>query len=88
MKFEVKTENDNFSKSFYYLFLIILSFSLLIIFSNIALKLGNISRNYEVNYLCKLLTVEKSASNFKKLSKISKQTNKQKIWDFCRETLN
>tara|TARA_B100000945_G_C19842998_1_gene350332 strand:- start:162 stop:428 length:267 start_codon:yes stop_codon:yes gene_type:complete len=87
MKFEVKTENDNFSKPFYPLSLLILSFLLIVILLNISLKLGNISRFYQIDYLCKLLSVEKSPSNFKKLSKISKQTNKQKIWDFCRDII-
>ena len=64
MKFEVKTENDNSSKSSFTLLLAFSIFSLIIILANISFKLGSISRNYEINYLCKLLIIEKS-DNFK-----------------------
>ena len=85
MKFEVKTENDNISKSFSSILLALAIFSLITILSNIAIKLGNISRHYEINYLCKILLIEKTSSNFKKLSKYTNQTSKQKMWDLCRE---
>ena len=85
MKFEVKTHNEDYSKSFAYVFFIFVIISIIIIFSNIAIKFGKISRHYEINYLCRLLIVDKSSSNYKKLSKLSNQTSKQKIWDFCRE---
>ena len=87
MKFELKTENDNYSKSFSHLFRIFLIISLLIIFSDVALKLGFISRYYQLHYNCRLLYVEKSTSNFKKLSQLSKLKSKQRIWDFCREVI-
>ena len=85
MKFEVKTQNDDLWKSSYSF---LLSFALLffiVILSNISIKLGTISRNYEINYLCNLLIIEKSSLNFKKLSKLTNQINKQKMWDLCRE---
>ena len=85
MKFEVKTQNDDFSRSSSSVFLALAIFSLLIILSNITIKLGTISRNSEINYLCKFLIVENKSSNFKKLSKLSKLTSKQKIWDLCKE---
>ena len=85
MKLEVKTENDNISKSFSSILLALAIFSLITILSNIAIKLGNISRHYEINYLCKILLIEKTSSNFKKLSKYTNQTSKQKMWDLCRE---
>ncbi len=85
MKFELKTENDNFTKSIYSVFLTIaISFFIIIIFS-IALEIRTISSHYEINFLCRLITVEKKSSNFKKLSKLTNQSNKQKIWDLCRE---
>ena len=87
MKFEVKTQNDDLLKSS---FSVLLSFAILIfivVFSNISIKLGAISRHYEIDYLCKLLTIEKSSLNFKKLSKLTNQTNKQKMWDLCREII-
>ena len=85
MKFEVKTENDEISKSSFSVFLVFAFTSLIILVSNISMKVGTISRNYEINYLCKLLIIEKSSSNFNKLSKLTNQTNKQKMWDLCRE---
>ena len=85
MKFEVKTQNDDLSKSSFSAFLAFATISLIIILSNISIKLGTISRNYEINYLCKLITIEKTSFNFKKLSKLTNQTTKQKMWDLCRE---
>ena len=85
MKFEVKTERDSLSKSsftFVFSFVII---TLIIILTNISIKLGVISRNYEINYLCKLILIEKTSSNFNKLSKLTNQTSKQKMWDLCRQ---
>jgi len=85
MKFEVKTENDEYSKSSVALCLAFVLITFMIFLVNISLKLGVISRNYEINYLCKLLLIEKTSSNFNKLSKLTNQTTKQKIWDLCRE---
>ena len=87
MKFELKTENDNFSKSLSNFFRTVFILSLIVIFCDVALKLGVISRHYQIEYKCSLLSVETSKSNFKELSKLSKLKNKQKIWEFCREFL-
>ena len=87
MKFELKTENENFFKSFSNVFLPFSILALLIIFCDVALKLGIITRHYQINYKCKLLSVEKSTSNFKNLSSLSKLKSKQKIWEFCREVV-
>ena len=87
MKLELKTENDYFSKEILSVFLIFISIFLIVIISNISLKLGIISRDYEINYLCRLLTVDKSSSNFRKLSKLLNQNSKQKVWDLCREII-
>ena len=85
MKFEVKTEKDDLSKSSIIFLLSSLIITLIIILANISIKLGVISRNYEINYLCKLILIEKTSSNFNKLSKLTGQNNKPKIWDLCRE---
>jgi len=85
MKFELKTENENTSKSFSQLFVMVLIFTLIITLCDVALKLGIISRNYEIEYNCKLLTSEKSKTYFKKLSTLSNLKSKQQIWEFCRE---
>ena len=85
MKFELKTDNENFSKSFRYALRTIFSLGLIIIFLDVALKIGIISRHYQIEYNCKLLSVEKSKTNFNKLLRLSNLKSKQKIWDFCRE---
>ena len=87
MKFEFKTENDNYSKSFLQFFAIIFFLTLIIILCDIALKLGFISRNHQIDYNCRLLSVEKSKPQFKKLSRISNLKSKQEIWEFCREVI-
>ena len=85
MKFELKTDNEDYSKSLSNFFRIIIILSLIIISCDIALKLGIISKHYQLNYNCRLLSVEKSAVNFKKLSTISNLKSKQRIWEFCRQ---
>ena len=85
MKFEVKTQNDDLLKSSFSVLSSIAIFSFIVILSNISIKLGSISRHYEINYLCNLLTIEKSSLNFKKLSNLTNQNTKQKMWDLCRE---
>ena len=85
MKFELKTENENYLKSFSNFFKTFLNFALIFILCDVALKLGIISNYYKANHYCGLLSVEKSPSNFKNLSKISKFKSKQRIWEFCRE---
>ena len=87
MKFELKTENENYSKSFSQFFGIVFSLSLIIILSDVALKLGIISRNYEIEYNCRRLSVEKSKPHFKKLSRLSNLKSKQQIWEFCNEVI-
>ena len=85
MKFEVKTQNDDYFKSYVTLFIILGIISIIIILSNLSIKFGKISRHYEINHLCKILIIEKTSLNFKKLSKLTNQTSKQKIWEICRE---
>ena len=84
MKFELKTENDNYLKSFSHVLGLVFIVALIIILCDIALKLGFISRRYEVDYNCKLLSIEKSKNNFLKLSKLTNLKSKQRIWEFCR----
>ena len=85
MKFELKTEKENNSKSFLKFFGIFFFLTLIIILSDLALKLGIISRNHKIEYNCKLLSVEKSKPHFKKLSRLSNLKSKQQIWKFCSE---
>ena len=85
MKFELKTENDNYSKSISQFFGIFFFLTLIIILCDVPLKLGIISRHHKIEYNCRLLSVEKSPVNFKKLSRISNLKSKQRILEFCRE---
>jgi len=87
MKFELKTENENYSKSFSQFFGIVFFLTLIIILFDVALKLGIISRNHKIEYNCRLLSVEKSKPNFKKLSRLSNLKSKQRIWEFCSELI-
>ena len=87
MKFEVKTQNDDLWKSSFYVLLSIFLLSFIIVLSNISIKLGVISRHYDLNYLCNLLKIERSSMYFKKLSKLTNQNNKQKMLDLCREII-
>jgi len=87
MKFELKTDNENYSKSFSKFLRIVFFLSSIIILCDVALKLGIISRNHKIEYNCRLLSVEKSKPNFKKLSRLSNLKSKQQIWEFCREAI-
>ena len=88
MKFELKTENENYSKLISQFFNIVFFLALIIILCDSALKLGIISRNYKIEYNCRLLAVEKSKPHFKKLSRLSNLKSKQRIWELCKETFN
>ena len=87
MKLELKTENENYSKSISQFFGIVFFITLIIILCNVALKLGIISRNHKIEYNCRLLSVEKSKHHFKKLSRLTNLKSKQQIWEFCREVI-
>ena len=84
MKFELKTENDNYSKSISQFFSVFFFLTLIIILCDVALKLGIISRNHKIEYNCRLLSVEKSKLHFKKLSNLSNLKSKQLIWELCK----
>ena len=87
MKFELKTENENYSKSISQFIGIVFFLTLIIILCDVALKLGIISRNHKIEYNCRLLSVEKSKLHFRKLSKLSNLKSKQLIWELCREVI-
>ena len=87
MKFELKTEKDNNSKSFSQFFSKVFFLTLIIILCDVALKLGIISRSHKIEYNCRLLFLEKSKPHFKKLSRLSNLKSKQQIWEFCREVI-
>ena len=88
MKFELKTEKENYSKSFLQFFGIIFFLTLIIILCDVALKFGIISKNHKIEYNCRLLSVEKYKTHFKKLSRLSNLKSKQQIWEFCKEVIN
>ena len=86
MKFELKTEN--YSKSILDFLRTFFCLLLVIIICDVSLKLKIISRNYQIKYSCNVLSVDKSTSNFNKLSRLSKLKSKQQILDFCRKVVN
>ena len=85
MRFEIKTDQNRFSDKLSFSFSISIITFFTILVTNISLNINKIRTYYEINYLCKSIFVDKSQSNFKKLSKLTKQLKKQKIFDFCRE---
>ena len=85
MKFEVNTQNEDLWKSSFSVLLSIALFSFIVVLFNISIKLGAITRHYEIKYFCNLLKIEKSSLHFKKLSKLTNLNSKQKMWDLCRE---
>ena len=87
MKFELKTEKENYSKSLSRFLGIVFFLTFIIILCDIALKLGIISRNHKIEYNCRLLSVARSKPHFKKLSRLSNLKSKQQIWEFCREII-
>ena len=85
MKFEIKTDQNRFSDKLSLSLAISIITFFAVLFTNISFNLYKLTSYYEINYLCRLILVDKSQSNFKKLSQLTKQFKKQKIWDFCRE---
>ena len=85
MKFELKTDSDNYLKSFSHFFITVFVSALLIILCDLSLKFGIISKHYQIEFNCKILTVKNSPSNVKKLSRLSNLKNKQRIFEFCRD---
>ena len=85
MKLELKTENDDNLKSLSHFFRIVFFSALLIILCDLSLKFGMLSKHYQIEFNCKILTVKKSPPNIKKLSRLSNLKNKQRILEFCRE---
>ena len=85
MKFEIKTDQDRFSDKLSLSFLISSLTFFAIVLTNISLSINKLTSYYQINYLCRLIIVDKSQSNFKKLSKLTRQIKKQRIWDFCKE---
>ena len=85
MRFEIKTDQNRFSDKLSLSLAISIITFFAVLFTNISFNLNKLTSYYEINYLCRLILVDKSQSNFKKLSKLTKQLKKQKIWDFCRE---
>ena len=85
MKLEIKTDQNRFSDRLSLSLAISIITFFAVLFTNISFNLNKLTSYYEINYLCRLITVDKSPSNFKRLSKLTKQLKKQRIWDFCKE---
>ena len=87
MRFEVKTDNQIFSNKLILITLVSTSLFFISVLTSASLNIVKISNYFEINYLCKLFLLEKSSFNFKRLSKLTNQTSKQKMWDLCKEIL-
>ena len=84
MRFEIKTDQNRFSDKLSLSFAILIIIFFAFLFANISFNVNKLTRYYEINYLCRLIMVDKSQSNFKKISKLTR-LRKQNIWNFCRE---
>ena len=87
MRFEIKTDNQIINSRFMWIIFISCLVFLTTVFTSISLNLSKISNYFEVNYLCRVFFLEKSSFDPKKLSKLTNQKNKQKMWDLCKEIL-
>ena len=87
MRFEIKTDNQIINSRFMSIIFISFLVFLTTVFTSISLNLSKISNYFEVNYLCRVFLLEKSSFDSKKLSKLTNQKNKQKMWDLCKEIL-
>ena len=85
MRFEVKTDNQIFSNRLMSILFISGIFFFITVLTSISLQLSNISNYFEVKYLCKLFLLERSSFDSKRLSKLTNQKSKQKMWDLCKE---
>ena len=85
MKFEFKTEKENYLGSFSHFLKNIFILALIIISCDVALKLGIVSRHYQILYNCRMISVDKSKFYYKKLSNLINLKSKQRIWEFCKE---
>ena len=85
MRFEVKTDNQIFSKRFTSIIFVSGSIFFITVLTSISLNLAKISNYFEVKYLCKFFLLEKTSFDFKRLSKLTNQKSKQKMWDLCKE---
>ena len=88
MRFEVKTDNQIFSNRLMSILFISGIFFFITVLTSISLQLSNISNYFEVKYLCKLFLLERSSFDSKRLSKLTNQKSKQKMWDLCKEMKN
>ena len=87
MRFEIKTDNQIINSRFMWIIFISCLVFLTTVFTSISINLSKISNYFEVNYLCRVFLLEKSSFDPKKLSKLTNQKNKQKMWDLCKEIL-
>ncbi len=88
MRFEIKTDNQIFANRFLSIIFISGIFFFITVLTSLSLNLANISNYFEVKYLCKLFLIEKSSFDSKRLSKLTNQKSKQKMWDLCKEMKN
>lgn len=87
MRFEVNTDVPKISEINLWILISLITI-VLIFLTNFSLNLMKITRLFEVEYLCKVILVDKNTSNYKRLRKLTSLKTKQKIWDLCKEINN
>ena len=85
MRFELKTDQKLIPEYFSWTIIFTALFFFILILGNLSFHIQKISKQYEINYLCKLLLIEKNTFDFDKLIRLTKETSKSKLWELCKE---
>ena len=84
MRFEVNTDVQKISDVNFWV--ILFGLIMLVIFlTDLSLNLRKITRNFEIDYLCKIILVDKKSSNLNKLYRLTGLKNKQQVRELCQE---
>ena len=84
MRFEVNTDVQKITDVNFWVILIGL-IAFIIFLTDLSLNLRKITRNFEIDYLCKIILVDKKSSNLKKLYRLTVLKNKQQVRELCQE---
>ena len=84
MRFEVNTDVQKITDVNLW-FILIGLITFIIFLTNLSINLRKITRNFEIDYLCKIILVDKKSSNLKKLYRLTGLKNKQQVRELCQE---
>ena len=84
MRFEVNTDVQKISEVNFWVILFGL-ITFIIFLTDLSLNLRKMARNFEIDYLCKIILVDKKSSNLRKLYRLTGLKNKQQVRELCQE---